>query len=139
MNNQLESFAKSFIGTQKIIQKRDSDLCTKKCKAKCCKHINIVIAIPTTDEEIDALYFYLLHNGIELGINFENQLVLTLKTICEKLDIVSNKCTIHETKPMICASYPLDGTYCEFYGDTFKKRFKTKQELIDYFKKYKEE
>jgi len=109
---------------------KNKKLC-QKCDA-CCRYIATEIDKPTTKDEIENIYWFLLHENVGIYIGFNNKWYLEFSTPCRSL---KNKlCTNYSNRPKICSDY--NQKDCPKYnpGNTEKKYFHDEKEFFSYVK-----
>jgi Fe-S-cluster containining protein len=103
------------------------------CPALCCRDLNVWIAAPKTNEEIDDLLWQIQFDTVRIYIR-NRRWYLLVKGNCMYLD-EDNRCTIYESRPDKCRKHlPPE---CERYGEFWDIMFNTPQELKAYIEKRK--
>ena len=78
--------------------------------AQCCKYIAIEIDEPTTMREYDYMVWYLVHPGVSVFVDWDNDWFVKFDTRCQHLQ-PNGMCGIYETRPGICRDF--DWKDCE--------------------------
>lgn len=109
-----------------------SDIC-KRCGAKCCRYFCFEIDEPETFEQFEDVRWFLCHEGVTVHID-EGDWYIAIANRCRMLD-ENNRCTIYESRPMICRSYSTDN--CDHTaGDyDYDEEFKTPEDIERYARK----
>ena len=110
---------------------KNKSLCSG-CDA-CCQYIATEIDKPTTPEEIQNIYWFLLHKNVGVYIGFNNKWYLEFLAPCKKL---KNKlCSDYDNRPDVCRDYKQ--TTCPKYlkSPTEKKYFHNEKEFFSFVKK----
>ena len=98
----------------------------------------IEIDEPTTAYECDQVKWYLLHEGVAVFIDHEDDWCIEFNAKCSQLGD-NNLCKDYFNRPDICSDHGTDED-CEFIGQSelpYKIRFETAKEFDDYMKKKK--
>lgn len=83
------------------INQKNKSLCAD-CDS-CCHYVATEIDKPTTVDEVQNIYWFLLHKNIGVYIGFDNKWYLEFITPCRKL---KNKlCGDYFNRPQICRDY----------------------------------
>lgn len=110
---------------------KNKNLCLN-CDA-CCRYIATELDKPTTAEELQNIFWFLLHKNVGVYIGFDNKWYLEFKTPCKKL---KNKlCANYHNRPAICHDYK-QSTCPKYLNEaTEKKYFHNEKEFISYIQK----
>lgn len=120
----------------------DEDVITEspcaKCDGRCCNYIALEIDKPTAKRDYDHIRWYLVHEKVQVFIDFDGSWFLQVETKCKNL-LPDHKCAIYERRPDICRGYPPSDRTCEFVGDgdPHARLFKTEEEFINYLNEKK--
>ncbi|MHC4779902.1 MAG: YkgJ family cysteine cluster protein [Planctomycetota bacterium] len=103
-----------------------------KCPAMCCRYIALEIDTPEDSEDWDNLRWYLLHRNVSIYVTDEDW-HLCVDVPCRYLN--RNRCTIHESKPLLCRRH--DPDECEFANPDYELdlEFRSWEDLKAYMKK----
>lgn len=100
--------------------------CSVSCKGACCKYFSLQIDTPTTNDDFDALRWYLVHEDTHV-YKYERKWFLMVYRRCRYL-LPNNLCGAYEKRPKTCADY--DPSDCEFTGEVpFDLYFRNDTEL----------
>jgi len=98
----------------------------------CCKYVAIEIDQPTTLEDYDNIIWQLLHENVNVFIDWEDDWYIEFITPCSYLDKKNKLCKIYKSRPNICRNYKQKESVGYNKEPAEKKYFKT----ADDFKKY---
>ena len=130
-------FVKIFIMPKKNVIEITSKTC-EACKAICCRHIALPIDKPTTKKEYDYIRWYLMHENVNVYIDYDKEWMIEFKTPCRHLG-KDYKCKNYNGRPDICRKYPEKNQECEYLSDTpcYKIMFHNVDEFEKYLKRKK--
>lgn len=105
------------------------------CGAKCCKHVTIAIPTPDSKSDYDEILWFLLHKGVSVFIDDDDDWSVEFATECEGLD--GEFCGIYEDRPKVCSDYDIES--CVRYGEGpyYKVRWETRAEFVAWMDKKK--
>ena len=105
------------------------------CGAKCCNHVTLSIDKPTCKTDYDEIIWFLLHEGVSVFIDHENDWSVEFQTKCTGLS--GEFCGMYEDRPKVCSDYDIES--CVVYGDGpyFKVRWEERDEFIAWMDKEK--
>lgn len=106
----------------------NKDLC-RGCD-DCCRYIAVEIDRPTTKIEYENIYWFLMHENVNVSIGFDNKWYLEFKTKCKALK--NKNCAIYLERPQMCRDYIQEE--CTHYND--EPAEKILFENAEQFKKY---
>ncbi len=94
------------------------------CPAMCCRYVATEIDPPTSKSEYDNVRWYLMHTGVHVFIDHDDDWYIEFETPCENLDS-DNRCARYEQRPLICRDHGDTDVNCEFHSEElpFKIRF----------------
>jgi hypothetical protein len=98
------------------------------CVAHCCRYISIEIDRPDTKWQYDQIRWMLLHGGISVGVNAENEWYVEIQARCEELD-ERNMCRSYLTRPQLCEDYSNEECPVWSPGSAYEFEFKTEAEF----------
>lgn len=102
----------------------------QECQAQCCRHVALRIDTPTCKEDYDHVRWYLMHEGVKVFIDHDNDWMLEFAAPCKNLghDLA---CADYTNRPRICRRYPGPDNLCEYESDELphKKMFCDSSEL----------
>jgi Fe-S-cluster containining protein len=99
------------------------------CTAKCCRYFALPIDAPTTQQDLDFIRWYLLHDRATVFIE-DGTWYLLVHTDCKHLQ-ADHRCGIYHTRPQICRDYSTDN--CEFDEDAvYEMYFETSEQVAEY-------
>ena len=78
--------------------------------AQCCTYVALEIDTPTTAKEYDYVVWYLVHRGVSLFVDWEDDWYLKFETRCNHLTD-QGLCGIYDDRPIICREF--DWKDCE--------------------------
>lgn len=111
------------------------DLNNKKlcdnCDA-CCRYIATEIDKPTTIEEIQNIFWFLIHENVGVYIGFDNKWYLEFQTPCKKLK--NKMCADYANRPQVCRDYKQKDCPKYNQGATEKNYFHDEKEFFAYVK-----
>jgi len=105
----------------------------QNCDAKCCKYFCFEIDKPDTFEEFEDIRWFLCHEGVSIHID-EGDWYISIDNPCKMLD-ENNKCTIYDTRPMICRNYSMDNCDNASGDYEYDELFETPQDIEAYARK----
>jgi len=76
-----------------------------ECTALCCRYYALQTATPETEEDFEALRWYLMHGPTWIWVD-EGDWYLQVEQVCRSLG-PANECLVYETRPQICREYGL--------------------------------
>ncbi len=88
---------------------KESDHPCFEC-AMCCTYIALEIDRPTTAKEYDYVIWYLVHRGVSIFVDWEDDWYLKFETRCKNLTD-QGLCGIYDERPIICREF--DWRDCE--------------------------
>ena len=102
----------------------------KECGGKCCRYFCFQIEAPDDFGEFDDIRWFLLHEDITVHIE-DGDWYISIANRCQALE-EDNRCTIYETRPLICRKYSMDN--CDHTGGDYgyDEHFKTPEDLEKY-------
>ena len=102
-----------------------------RCGAKCCSYFCFQIDEPGTFEDYENIRWFLLHRGVSVHIDDQDDWYISIANECTRLGD-DGKCGIYENRPRICRTYQTDG--CDFTnGDyEYKELFETPEAFEAY-------
>ncbi len=111
-----------------------TDYC-KDCDAKCCKYFTVPLDAPEDEEDFDAFYWYILHEGVSIFIDDEGDWFINIENRCGALD-KNNRCRVYSRRPQICRDHTLE--VCEKSEEPydFREHFFTAKQLQSYARKF---
>lgn len=112
-----------------------SNMTCEGCGAKCCRHVTVTLDPPDCKQDYDEIIWFLLHRGVSVYIDHEDDWNIEFETVCEGLD--DELCTIYEDRPRVCSDYELETCVEWGEGPYYKVRWETKGELIAWLDKKK--
>ena len=72
--------------------------------AQCCTYVALEIDTPTTAKEYDYVVWYLVHRGVSLFVDWEDDWYLKFETRCNHLTD-QGLCGIYDDRPIICRAF----------------------------------
>ncbi|MBN2584703.1 MAG: YkgJ family cysteine cluster protein [Planctomycetes bacterium] len=116
------------------MSKKQTDYC-RDCDKMCCKYFTVPTGKPEDEHDVDALVWYILHEGVSVFIDGEGDWYVNISSPCRKLG-PDGLCTIYKKRPLICREH--NDEVCEKNDDgyDFKEHFFTAKELKAYAKAY---
>ena len=113
-----------------------------QCDAACCKYFAFEIDEPEDEEELDKVFWFLVHEGATVFVD-EGKWYLQISNKCRYL-APDGRCGIYEKRPQVCREYGLgeDGEpNCEFTGHDYgyDMEFKTPEAFLIYKNAYMDE
>lgn len=72
--------------------------------SQCCNYVALQIDTPTTAKEYDYVVWYLIHGGVSIFVDWENDWYLKFESRCEHLT-AQGLCDIYEDRPIICRDF----------------------------------
>ena len=76
-----------------------------ECSALCCRYYALQIDTPETEEDFEALRWYLMHGSTWIWVD-EGDWYLQVEQVCTNLG-PGNECLVYDTRPQICREYGL--------------------------------
>ena len=105
------------------------------CGARCCRYFCFQIDKPGSFEEFENVRWYLLHEGVTVHIDLDNDWYIAIANRCLNLD-ENNRCRQYAERPLICRQYDIDG--CDVtQGDYEYIALFTKPEQIEQYARAK--
>ncbi|MBU0615810.1 MAG: YkgJ family cysteine cluster protein [Nanoarchaeota archaeon] len=104
------------------------------CNGKCCKYITVIIDEPEDKEDWDEIKWWLLHKGVQVYLDSDDDWVVQISTRCKHLNN-DNKCDNYENRPEVCREYTTEE--CEANEDEETKALFKKPEDVDKYLKEK--
>lgn len=103
----------------------------KECGARCCRYFCFEIDKPTSYDEFENLRWYLMHEGVTVHIDLDDDWYMAIANRCKNLD-ENNLCKQYDNRPLICRKYDTEG--CDFtQGDyEYKVMFTTPEQVENY-------
>jgi uncharacterized protein len=99
------------------------------CTARCCRYFALPIETPTSQQDLDFIRWYLLHDRASVFVEDETWYLL-VHTDCKHLQS-NHMCGIYNTRPQICRDYSTDN--CEFDEDAvYEMYFETAEQVAEY-------
>ena len=107
-----------------------------KCKGECCKYITVDLVRPKDAEDWDEVKWMLLHKGVMVYKDYDNDWQVEVRTDCKFLDKKTYKCKIYSKRTQVCKDH---GTHeCEGNDEDFAKViFKKPSDVDKYLKELK--
>ncbi|MFC1753937.1 YkgJ family cysteine cluster protein [Thermoproteota archaeon] len=69
----------------------------------CCNHVAIEIDEPTTKAEYQEILWFLLHKGVKVFVDYDDEWFVEFPALCEWRK--NDKCVNHGQRPSICKDY----------------------------------
>ena len=103
----------------------------RECGAKCCRYFCFEIDEPDDYEEFEDIRWYLLHEGVSVHIEDNDDWYMTIANRCKAL-ASDNRCTIYDDRPKICRAYSHET--CDHVGGDYeyKEVFNRPEEIERY-------
>lgn len=101
------------------------------CDARCCRYFTVPLERPEDEHDFDALYWYMLHEGVSIYVDAEGDWFVNVDSRCRALG-EDGMCTVYSRRPDICREH--NDEICE-KGDEeygFREHFLTVEALKDY-------
>ncbi len=100
------------------------------CPAMCCRYVATEIDEPTSKREYDNIRWYLMHTGVHVFIDHEDDWYIEFETSCDNLG-ANNRCLNYDNRPLICRDHGDSDVHCEFHGaeDPHQIRFSSADEF----------
>lgn len=100
------------------------------CGAQCCRHVTVSLERPTCKRDYDEILWFLMHRGVSVYVDDDNDWFVEFETECEALD--GEICAAYESRPKLCADY--DITSCVRFGEGpyYKVRWVNRGEFISW-------
>jgi hypothetical protein len=73
----------------------------------CCHYIALEINRPTSKRDYDNIFWYLLHDGVSVYIDFQGHWFVQFDTTCRALT-ADERCGIYADRPQICREYRIE-------------------------------
>jgi len=105
----------------------------QECRAACCQHVALEIDTPDCKQDYDNIRWFLLHKGVKVFCDFDDEWHVEFEAPCSKLND-DYSCNFYEKRPEICRAYPGDHEECEFENDeqVYKLLFTSCEEFEQY-------
>jgi Fe-S-cluster containining protein len=112
------------------MSEKNKDLCDS-CDL-CCKYVAIEIDKPANKKDYDNITWQLLHENVNIFIDFSDDWYIEFVTPCSALNIKTKLCKIYKSRPSVCRDHKQKDCVAHNNEPAEKKYFKT----VDDFKKY---
>ena len=113
---------------------KEGSICVA-CGARCCRYMAVEIDRPACKQEYDHIRWHLLHKGVNVFVDNDNDWCLEFETTCLELGD-DQRCGNYDNRPMICREHGDDESdkSCEFVGgeSPHKLHFSTAKEFEDF-------
>jgi Putative zinc- or iron-chelating domain len=94
----------------------------------CCHYIALEIDKPIAKKDYDSLFWFLLHDGVSVYIDWSRRWFVQFDTTCNALT-ADERCGVYETRPQLCRDYTLEDCV-RHNGDPPEKHvFRSPQDL----------
>lgn len=122
--------AKTIDGKKPLREQVPSSECLcEYCTAICCRYFALPIDAPTSEQDLDFMRWYLLHDRATIFVEEETWYLL-VHTDCKHLQ-ADHRCGIYDTRPQICRDYSTKN--CEFDEDAvYEMYFETAEQVQEY-------
>ncbi len=114
---------------------KNKELC-KNCDA-CCRYVAVQIDEPEDNDDYQNIIWQLLHENVNVFIDWDNDWYLEFVTPCEKLNQETGLCSDYDNRPSVCSNYSQEECPYHTQAAAEKKYFKTADEFKKYWKKKK--
>jgi len=98
------------------------------CVAHCCRYISIEIDRPEAKWQYDQVRWMLLHDGISVGVDEQNDWYVEIQARCGELDD-RNLCRSYLTRPKLCEDYSNEECPVWSAAPAYKLEFRTADEF----------
>jgi Fe-S-cluster containining protein len=88
----------------------------RECGARCCRHVALEIDTPTCKADYDNIRWYLMHEGVSVFTDDDDDWHVEFAAVCERLQD-DFRCGRYEDRPKVCRGYPRKDEYCEYESD----------------------
>jgi len=102
---------------------------------KCCRHVAIEIDRPRSKEDYRTLVWYVMHKGVRVFLDEENDWYVEFAGDCRGLD-PRGLCTIYDHRPDICREYDPECCVHHGEGEYHEVLLETKQDVENYVRKH---
>lgn len=129
-NRKAEAGPASALAMLPILVKQNDHPCFS-C-AMCCHYVALEIDRPTTAKEYDYVVWYLMHQGVGVFVDWEDDWYVKFDTRCENLTD-QGLCGVYDDRPVICREF--DWRDCEKNNpedQADKQTFSHAQEFLDW-------
>lgn len=117
------------------MSERNKELC-HQCD-ECCRYVAVEIDRPKTKTDYDHLIWQLLHDNVNVYVDWENDWYVEFITPCSALDKKTKLCRIYNNRPKICRDFHQNDCLKYNHDPVEKFYFKTADDLKKYLKKRK--
>ena len=73
----------------------------------CCHYIALEIDKPLAKKDYDSLFWFLLHDGVSVYIDWSRRWFVQFDTTCSALT-TEERCGVYETRPQLCRDYTME-------------------------------
>lgn len=116
------------------MSRKQTDYC-RECDKVCCKYFTVPLDKPEDDTDIDAMVWYLLHEGVSIFIDDEGDWFVNVTARCRELQ-ADGLCGVYRTRPQICRDHTDEVCEKNDDGYDFKEHFFTVRQLKAYARKH---
>jgi len=109
------------------------DSACSQCAARCCRYFCFEIDKPRDYEAFENIRWFVLHQGVTVHID-EGRWYMAIDNPCKAVG-PDNRCTMYESRPMICRTYETDG--CDAAGGDYEydQLFSTPEQIEEHARK----
>jgi len=106
-----------------------------ECEKTCCKYFTVPLDEPEDEEDFDAMIWYILHEGVSIFIDDEDDWFVNIVSRCRELGD-DGLCKIYKKRPEICQDHTDEVCETNEGPYDFKKHFFKATELRTYARKF---
>ena len=108
----------------------------EECGGRCCNYVAVELEKPKGKKDYDSIRWYLAHKNVNVFVDHSKNWFVEFRTPCDKKNL-KNRCTIYNTRPVICRNHGNFEGSCEHYDTPYKEYFSTVREFEKYLENRK--
>jgi Fe-S-cluster containining protein len=116
------------------MSRKQTDYC-RDCDKACCKYFTVPLDEPEDDADLDAMVWYLLHEGVSIFIDDEGDWYVNVAARCRQLG-ADGLCGMYRSRPQICRDHTDEVCEKNDKEYDFKEHFFTVRQLKAYARKH---